>query len=243
MLSLKLKQEQRALELKAKRAKSEAQRRLEAAKVELNVWSEIDDDRHLSSRQAPTGDQCDTTTKSKEQSCLHVFKPRGKSTLNFFTSTSLQTLLFSVTVRASEPPSLTFSYQFLQSLHYVTRFSFSEHNCPDFHFETALLPQAISKSTSSDFSFAATQQHLVLSQQTLASVTNSFAQSHYAQACNSIPEKAYVPPPEFKNYIARQLYSFRPSVFWSQVSTASSSSSPVATASVSTQFPISKHYS
>ena len=53
LLSLKLEQELRALELKAKHAKSEARRRLEAAEVELNVWNEIDDDGHLSSRLAP----------------------------------------------------------------------------------------------------------------------------------------------------------------------------------------------
>ena len=88
--------EQRALELKAKHAKSEARRRLEAAEVELNVWSEIDDDGHLSSRLAPTSGQFDINAKSDEQSCLHVSKPRGKSPLSFITSTSLQTLLSSV---------------------------------------------------------------------------------------------------------------------------------------------------
>ena len=218
------------------------------AEVELNVWSEIDDDGHLSSRLAPTSGQFDINAKSDEQSCLHVSKPHGKPPLSFITSTSLQTSLSSVPVCVSEPPSLTFSNQFPQSSHYVTRFSFSDHNYPDFHSDIASLPQAISKSKSSDFSFAATQPHLVLSQQTLAAVTDSFAQSQFAQACNSVPEKApYMPPTGFKNYIAQPHSSFRPSVVWSQVSTnvstASGSSSQVATAPVSTQFPISEHYS
>ena len=57
-----------------------------------------------------------------------------------------------------------------------------------------------------------------------------------------------MPPPEFKNYIVRPHSSFRPSVVWLQVSTnastaSGSSSSQVATAPVSTQFPISEHYS
>ena len=111
LLSLKVEQEQRALELKAKHAKSEARRRLEAAEVELNVWSEIDDDGHLSSRLAPTSGQFDINARSDEQSCLHVSKPRGKSFLSFITSTSLQTSLSSVPVCVSEPPSLTFSNQ------------------------------------------------------------------------------------------------------------------------------------
>ena len=81
LLSLKVEQEQRALELNTKHAKSEARRRLEAAEVELNVWSEIDDDGHLSSRLAPTSGQFDINAKSDEQSCLHVSKPRGKSLL------------------------------------------------------------------------------------------------------------------------------------------------------------------
>ena len=59
LLSLKLEQKKRTLELKVKHAKSEARRRLEAAEVELNVWSEIDDDGHLSSLQAPTSGQFD----------------------------------------------------------------------------------------------------------------------------------------------------------------------------------------
>ena len=240
--------EQRALELKAKHAKSEARRRLEAAEVELNVWSEINDDGHLSSRLAPTSGQFDINAKSDEQSCLHVSKPRGKSPLSFITSTSLQTLLSSVPVCVSEPPSLTFSNQFPQSSHYVTRSSYSGHNYPDFHSDIASLPQAISKSKSSDFSFTATQPHLVLSQQTLTAVTDSFAQSQFAQPCNSVPEKApYKPPTGFKNYIAQPHSSFRPSVVWSQVSTnvstTSGSSSQVATAPVSTQFPISEYSS
>ena len=172
--------EQRALELKAKHAKSEARRRLEAAEVELNVWSEIDDDGHLSSRLAPTSGQFDINAKSDEQSCLHVSKPRGKSPLSFITSTSLQTSLSCVPVCVSEPPSLTFSNQFPQSSHCITRSSFSDHNYFDFHSDIASLPQAISKSKSSDFSFTATQPHLVLSQQTLAAVTDSFAQSQFA---------------------------------------------------------------
>ena len=138
LLSLKVEQEQRALELKTKHAKSEARRRLEAAEVELNVWSEIDDDGHLSSRLAPTSGQFDINAKSDEQSCLHVSKPRGKPPLSFITSTSLQTSLSSVPVCVSEPPSLTFSNQFPQSSHYVTRFSFSDHNYPDF---TLILPR------------------------------------------------------------------------------------------------------
>ena len=236
------------LTLKNKHAKSEARRRLEAAEVELNVWSEIDDDGHLSSRQAPTSGQLYINAKSDEQSCLHVSKPRGKSSLSFITSTSLQTLLSYVPVCVSEPPSLTFSNQFSQSSHYVTRFNFSDHNCPDFHSEIALLPQAISKSKSSDFPFTATQPHLALSQQTLALVADSFAQSQFAQACDSAPEKApYMPPAGFKNYIAQPHSSFRPSVVRSQVSTNVSTapglSSQVATAPVSTQFLISKHYS
>ena len=186
--------------------------------------------------------------RKMNESCLLVSKPRGKSPLSFITSTSLQTSLSSVPVCVSEPPSLTFSNQFPQSSHYVTRFSFSNHNYPDFHSDIASLPQAISKSKSSDFSFVATQPHPVLSQQSLASVTDSFAQSQFAQACNSVPEKApYMPPPGVKNCIAQPHSSFRPSVVWSQVSTnvstASGSSSQVATAPVSTQFPISEHYS
>ena len=199
-------------------------------------------------RLAPTSGQFDINIKSDEQSCLHVSKPRGKFPLSFITSTSLQTSLSSVPVCVSEPPSLTFSNQFPQSSHCVTRSSFTYHNYPDFHSDIASLPQAISKSKSSDFSFTATQPHLVLSQQTLAAVADSSAQFQFAQACNSVPEKApYMLPTGFKNYIAQPHSSFRPSVVWSQVSTnvstASGSSSQVATAPVSTQFPISEHYS
>ena len=188
--------------------------------------------------------QLNINAKSDEQSCLHFSKPREKSPLSFITSSSLQTSLSSVPVCVSEPPSLTFSNQFSQSLHSFTRPSFSDHNCPDFYSDIALLPQAISKSKLSDLSFAATQLYLILSQQTLASVADSFAQPQFAQACSSVPEKApYVQPPGFKNYIAQPHFSFRPSVVWSQVSfycvgfVFSSSYS-----AVSTQFPISKHY-
>ena len=84
LLSLKLEQEQRALELKAKHAKSEARRRLEAAEVELNMWSEINDNGHLSLRLAPKSGQYDINAKLDEQSCLHVSKPRGKSPPQFY---------------------------------------------------------------------------------------------------------------------------------------------------------------
>ena len=150
---------------------------VEAAEVKLNVWSEIDDDRHLVSRQAPTSGQFDINAKSDEQSCLHVFKSHEKSPLVLSLAILCKQKIFS-SCRCIKPPSFTFSNQFSKSSHYVTRSSFSEHNCPEFHSETALLPQAISKSELSDFSFAATQPHLVLSQQALASVTDSFVQSH-----------------------------------------------------------------
>ena len=183
---LKLEQEQRALKLKAKHAKSEARQTLEAAEVELNVWSEIDDDEHLSSRLAPTSGQYDTNAKSDEHSFLHVSKPRGKSpsVLSLAYLCKLRYLL-SLYVCQSRHCSLS-----LINSHYVTYSSFSDHNCPDFHSDIALLPQAISKSKSSDFFFAAIQPQLVLSQQSLASVADSFAQPQSAQACHSVPETA-----------------------------------------------------